>query len=201
MFKPLPKLGDSGAWTSNGMVSEEDVRNSLAETKRLYSIYEQKLESATAEYSERSHVSFSEKHVADLARIQVILLSAMFLEGAVNAWGVKVVGEDFFKTHIERMKIESKVAILLALSGNGCIPNNHDSLKALRSLFDRRNQLVHRKTKEIKFPPSEAQFQSNNAEYDLSLCESGINKFRKLISHLDYFSFLQMGFLSEDEAL
>jgi hypothetical protein len=128
-----------------------------------------------------AHVSDDAHQAAGIARIQAILLTVLHLEGAVNAWGVIVTGEDFYKQHLERQRIESKVALLLAIDGQGRIPPDHDVPALLRTLFMRRNQIAHRKTKETRRPFDFDSFGRPAFEEDLSLCREALDAFRDLL--------------------
>jgi hypothetical protein len=79
------------------------------------------------------------------------LFACMTIESFINFYGVKRMGEVFYKQNIERVGITEKLAIIV-LSCKGKLLGQDDNIvKALRRLFDKRNQLVHPKTREIKF--------------------------------------------------
>lgn len=185
MFEGLPDRSQGSALFSADTILEKHVREAIAyatergaEARTLYD----KLVSESSD-EERAlgwprHASMKEQDEADLAVIKAVLLTAMHIEGAINAWGVYVTGEEFFKSHIERCPLESKVALTIALDRRGIIPRNHPTLAAIRNLFDRRNQLAHRKTKEWN---SSLDFTERAPESDIELCISALDTFRKLL--------------------
>ena len=129
MLEPLPNNEASGGWYTADVITPEDVYAAIAEaeqkTDKAKRCYDKHVENSSDydfgdddfdhEFSMHEyaiHESSAERDAASLARIQAVLLTAIYIEGAVNAWGVFVAGEVFFKAHIERCKLESKIAIM-----------------------------------------------------------------------------------------
>ncbi|MCP5021463.1 MAG: hypothetical protein GY930_06775 [bacterium] len=188
MFDPLPDSDRDGMWSSSGVITEADVRTAIreaaerhAQTKELYEEALAQSDDSTPGDCYASHLTEAERHAAGLAHVQAVLITAMHLEGAVNAWGVIVAGQTFFKKHIERGMIETKIALLIALDGQGCIPPDHKALVSLRNLFDRRNQFAHRKTKEMAPTLDSFHLQEEDGDGDLTLCREALEAFRGLI--------------------
>ena len=188
MFEALPDRDRDGGWTSSDAVTESDVRTAITDAikrnAQAQNLYDRAVKSSTDSMLAHSYaalVTEAEGRAARLARVQAILLTAMHLEGVINAWGVIAVGEVFFKQHIERCAIETKVALLLALDGQGLIPADHESLRRVRRLFERRNQLVHRKTKEMRAPLDSTDFGGPSPESDFELCTEALDAFQALL--------------------
>jgi hypothetical protein len=169
-------------------VTAEHVHAAIAEaeTKRdeaqcCYDEFARNSSEEDLAYGWPDHASIAEWEAATLARIQAVLLCAIYIEGVVNAWGVYVAGEDFFKAYIERCTLESKIALTLALDGKGCIPKNHSAMLAVRELFVRRNQIAHRKTKELQTEFSPNHVREIKANSDLAACKTALDAFHKLL--------------------
>ena len=178
MFQALPDPYDSQGWVISDAISESQVRQAILSALDL----DEKLEAASGEASSQSAGAMQATHQqrldAGIARVNAILLTAMHIEGAINAWGVVCAGADFFKRHIERSQLESKLALVLALSGKGRIPKDHEALVCARKLFDRRNQLAHPKTKELRRPE---EVDLGNTTDDLNLCDKALRSFQDLL--------------------
>jgi hypothetical protein len=89
----------------------------------------------------------------DLARLATIalLFVCMTIEAFINHYGVKRLGEDFYKRNLERTGITEKLSLISFLCCNVKLEPKDDLLIKVRNLFDQRNQLVHPKTKEFDF--------------------------------------------------
>lgn len=88
----------------------------------------------------------------DLETIWVEILCCMAVEAFLNFYGVVCVGEQFFKRNWERLGITEKLVTLLATTRGTLLPDDSELVKTTRKMFDRRNALVHPKSKE--FSPS-----------------------------------------------
>ena len=78
-----------------------------------------------------------------------LLFACMTLEGFLNHYGVRRLGELFYKKNIERVGITEKVSILILTCCHKSIGQDSNLIKKTRDLFDARNQLVHPKSREI----------------------------------------------------
>jgi hypothetical protein len=88
----------------------------------------------------------------------VAIYSAMTVEAFLNYYGVVRLGQTFFKANLERHGTTEKLSLLLALCDNVQLEKRDDLWKITRSLFDRRNALVHPKAREFdpdKLPSEE----------------------------------------------
>lgn len=79
------------------------------------------------------------------------LFVCMALEGFLNAYGVRRLGEQFYQQNLERMGITEKLAVLGLCCRQWMIWPDSDIYRDFRRLFDDRNQLVHPKTREIRW--------------------------------------------------
>jgi hypothetical protein len=81
--------------------------------------------------------------------ISTHLFSCMTVEAFINHYGVKRLGESFYKKNIERIGITEKLSILVLTCFNMSLQKDNELVKKIRELFNIRNQLVHPKTKEF----------------------------------------------------
>lgn len=188
MFEPLPDHENGGYFYSADVVLSKHVHAAIAEAEvksdeaqRCYDEFAKSSSEEELAHGWPDHASRAELEAAALARIRAVLLSAIHIEGAVNAWGVYVAGEDFFKAHIERCTLESKIALTLALDGKGCIPKNHPAMLAILDLFERRNQIAHRKTKEWQTDNRHNHVRQVKAVSDVAACRTALDAFRELL--------------------
>lgn len=79
------------------------------------------------------------------------LFVCMALEGFINAYGVRRLGERFYQQNLERVGITEKLAILGVCCRQWTVSPDSDVHKDFRQLFDDRNRLVHPKTREIRW--------------------------------------------------
>jgi len=190
MFHPLPQLTDSGGWISDGVITEGEARAAISRAATLQDEAQQALAQARSAASDcdplHAKAIAEEKtrptrEAARLSVAQAIMFSAMHIEGSVNAWGVISLGEDFYKNHLERSRLESKIAILLVVGGAGLVSGGHPALEAVRLLFERRNQLAHRKTREVRWPLERNDLDGPCPIADLDACEAAVSEFKQLV--------------------
>lgn len=85
------------------------------------------------------------------AASSVQLFACMTIEAFLNHYGMKRLGEDFYKRNLERIGITEKLSILILTCQQKLLKKNDIIIKKTRALFDARNRLVHPKSKEINF--------------------------------------------------
>jgi hypothetical protein len=76
-----------------------------------------------------------------------VMYAAIAVEGFLNVYGTARLGEDYFRTYIERLGTEQKLVVLLAICTRRLVPNDAEIVRTLRSLFERRAALVHPKAR------------------------------------------------------
>lgn len=81
--------------------------------------------------------------------VSVQVFVCMSFEAFLNFYGIARLGDAFYKQNYERLGITEKLSALLATCENVLLPKNADVLKVARRLFDRRNELVHPKPKDL----------------------------------------------------
>jgi hypothetical protein len=84
------------------------------------------------------------------AAISCHLYACMSLEGFLNLYGVRRLGETFYQKNLERLGITEKLALIGVFCAQWDIDEHADMAKDFRELFDARNRLVHPKTKEFR---------------------------------------------------
>ena len=90
-----------------------------------------------------------EDEIEGLADI-VIVFSCMAVESFLNGYGVTRLGEAFYVQYYERLSIHQKLAALLATCDGILVDKSDEIVTTVRRLFDRRNRLVHPKTREYR---------------------------------------------------
>jgi hypothetical protein len=78
-----------------------------------------------------------------------LMFGCMAFEGFMNYYGVKRLGEKYYKRFVERMGISEKLAYLVSLGKDSVLLIEDDGLSKCRRLFDARNQLAHPKSGEV----------------------------------------------------
>jgi len=79
-----------------------------------------------------------------------VVFAAMAVESFLNVYGVVRLGEAFYARHYERLNIGSKLAAILATCCSTLITADDEISQVVNRLFERRNALVHPKTREAK---------------------------------------------------
>jgi len=111
----------------------------------------------------------------------VKIYACMTIEGFVNYYGTKRLGETFYKSNIERIGITEKISILLLLLFNTSLKKDNPKLKLIRNLFDARNALVHPKTKELDIKNIENYLYKHPKDLNI---ETTYNSLEDLINYL-----------------
>lgn len=83
------------------------------------------------------------------AAIECHLYACMALEGFLNLYGVRRLGESFYQKNLERVGIIQKLSLIGVCCGQWYVDEDAQVSKDFRDLFDSRNRLVHPKTREI----------------------------------------------------
>jgi hypothetical protein len=77
-----------------------------------------------------------------------IVSAAMAVEEFLNYYGVVRLGESFYQYNLERMAPVQKVATLLGICCGALVGGDDEIIQVTKRLFERRNALVHPKTRE-----------------------------------------------------
>ncbi|MCQ2048655.1 Uncharacterised protein [Stutzerimonas stutzeri] len=77
------------------------------------------------------------------------LYACMAIEGFINNYGTIRLGEDVFKSLLERTGITEKLSLIYLLCFEKVALISDHPIKSVRKIFDKRNALVHPKTKEL----------------------------------------------------
>lgn len=150
MARKIERTLRSGGWTLEGGYRRR-ATNTLALVERKYKEYKKeyplrRLKSDQAAVRE-SKAPFEE---LQLLADATIVFASMAVESFLNLYGVRRLGENYYREHIERLPISVKLASILAACCDSLVDKEDEILKVLRRLFDRRNALVHPKTREIR---------------------------------------------------
>lgn len=149
-----------GAWVSMHSFHYECAYRSLQsfrQVKKSIAKQEEALAHKVADIPEDlrqtyiSHKTEALNEVADQAFVSSLLFACMAVEAFINHYGVKRLGERFFRKNLERLGITEKFSILVLACHGVMISKDDQTLLTLRAMFDTRNQLVHPKTREFSF--------------------------------------------------
>ncbi|HWL39978.1 MAG TPA: hypothetical protein VNO75_07050 [Gemmatimonadaceae bacterium] len=78
-----------------------------------------------------------------------VIAAAMAIEGFLNLYGVVRLGELFYQGNYERLNPAQKVAALLGTCCGVLIHKDDEIVQVARRVFDRRNALVHPKSRDL----------------------------------------------------
>ena len=155
-----------GSWNSSYSSHYECAWLCLNEFEAILEILKEKEESLEGEANSiplEFQSSFLMHHTDDLhtdayrAATSAHLYVCMAIEGFINFYGVKRLGETYYKRVLERVGITEKLMLLYLLCFDCKLDPNEDVVKSIRRVFDQRNALVHPKTKEFN-PEKASQF-------------------------------------------
>jgi hypothetical protein len=77
-----------------------------------------------------------------------VVFAAMAVESFTNFYGVVRLGEEFYSRNYERMGVVPKLAAVLATCTGKLLTDDSEITRVVRRLSERRNALVHPKTRE-----------------------------------------------------
>ena len=119
-------------------------------------------------------------HVAIYENILEIL-ACTSIESLINTAGIHAMTEKFYKKTIERNDIVSKIRLLIFSISNTEIEENNLILRNIRALFDRRNSLVHPKSKKILSIKDMEQAATNHLDTDNSNIIRLLKNYEKIL--------------------
>lgn len=134
------------------------------------------------------HETMGLRGLLEQAFVSSILYSCMAVEAFINNYGVRRLGEDYFRRNLERLGITEKYSLLMLACYGHLIPQDDPERMKLRAMFDTRNQLVHPKAREFRLELLEKEKQDLPLENQLSLhfanMEALIDRFCVLDDHV-----------------
>lgn len=96
-----------------------------------------------------SHITNDLHDKAYLSATSCHLYACMAIEGFINHYGTKRLGESAYKSLLERTGITEKISLIYLICFETILLTADEPIKSIRKLFDERNALVHPKTKEL----------------------------------------------------
>src|SRR6266566_6381322 len=123
-------------------------------------------------------------------RSAAVVYSAMAVEGFLNYYGVKRLGNDFYRDTYERLSSHRKLAAVVATCTGHLLPRHAELVTVLRRLTERRNALVHPKAREVLpkakgVQPRRAPLHSAEAPTSAADSVRDMERFFKLFAKLD----------------
>lgn len=144
-----------GAWLTGHRSYFEAATEFLEIANSAARDYKSQWEALREEHGDESYVAYLLMGLEEKIRRYAIaseIYCCVSIEAFINFYGIKRLGEEFYKSNYERLSITSKISALIATCEGKLIPKHHPILKSSKKLFDLRNQLVHPKATEITDP-------------------------------------------------
>lgn len=158
MKLPIESYARTGAWYTSHQFfySSAYVEYDLYE-ERLKKLREAEEASEKAHSTECEHKTSLVLHdTVDLQRpcmraaYSALMFGCMSFEAFLNNYGVRRLGQAYFKRFVERLGITEKLVYLLSIGRTEILSIDDEIIDRCRSLFDARNALAHPKAKEVK---------------------------------------------------
>lgn len=115
------------------------------------------------------HETMSLRVSVEQAFVSSMLYSCMAIEAFINNYGVRRLGENYFRRNLERLGITEKYSLLMLACYGRLISQDDPERAKLRAMFDIRNQLVHPKAREFSLELLEKERQEPPMESRLAL--------------------------------
>lgn len=144
-----------GAWLTSHSMYFEAAKEFLDIALISESEYNHKRQELLAEHEDESYVWYMLHDLDNKIRKYAIaseIFCCVSIEAFVNFYGIRRLGEEFYKTNYERMTITSKISALIATCEHKLLSKHHPILKLVKELFDLRNHHVHPKANVINDP-------------------------------------------------
>jgi len=164
MTKNIRPYATEGAWVSSHHFYYESAHKFRDEFKKILVTLSEEEEKLRSENSDMGpeHIESFVCYKTDGLREEAyryatssILFACMTVEGLVNDYGTIRLGGDFYKRNLERVGITEKLSLIILICIGVKLEKKDELFKRTRKLFDKRNSLVHPKTKEFDFRRSE----------------------------------------------
>jgi hypothetical protein len=160
MTEQIQDYDRMGAWSSLHGFFYESAWNSFFEYQKLLERLQYEEEQLQMEYRNEtpedraSLIIYKTDKLREScfrAAISAHLFGCLAFEGFLNLYGVKRLGEQFYKRNMERLSITNKTTLLLLMCNGVILDSESDLLKNIKYIFDIRNSLVHPKAREIRY--------------------------------------------------
>ena len=148
----IEPLSRSGAWNTEYFTYHKAALSALEELVRKAVNLQVHVEELKSQYQDPHYVFYltmDRREKLEVLSVTVEIFCCMSVEAFLNFYGFVRLGEEFFKQNYERIGITQKLGALLATSQQILLPKDAEITKLVRKMFDRRNALVHPKTKEV----------------------------------------------------
>ncbi|WKZ43643.1 MAG: hypothetical protein QY302_16235 [Anaerolineales bacterium] len=133
------------------------------------------------------HLVYDDLKQLDAVCIATQIFACMAVEAFLNLYGVKRLSEKFYKRNLERLGISEKLKILITMCTQEILEDEDEITQIARRMFDRRNSLVHPKTKEINdfsdLIPSESTNHLERAKEAVEETELFFKKFEEIVGN------------------
>ena len=162
MTNEIQQFNQQGGWTTPHRFYFPMAKNLLQQAKELYSQLEdkekelkKKVKSEETIWDENTiagyiqHLTNDDNNYLDAICVSTQIFACMAVEAFLNFYGVKRLGEEYYKRSIERLGISQKLETLIAICTQKLIDDKDEISTTVRRMFDRRNRLAHPKSREV----------------------------------------------------
>lgn len=105
------------------------------------------------------------KNDMDAAGHITIIFSAMCLEAIINNYAIKRTSNNYFNKYLDKLDLKAKWRIIPKLLVNAEFNSDSQAFELLTKVIKSRNELVHYKSREIKFDQNIEQMEKNGQEF------------------------------------
>ncbi len=176
----------AGRWSGFHQLYRDAAQRGLAQVKLSYTDLVQtfkRLDSPGGENVLPEYTRKLEDHIILSAAVQVYC--AMAIEALLNFYGVSRLGEDFYKGNLEKSSMEPKLEMLLALCDGIFLSKDAELLVLLRRLSQKRNQLVHPRSRESSLNQVEPATWPDDVRKEAEFATNDMEQFFGLFSALN----------------
>jgi len=153
VFAKVQPANREGAWEVDGFHHRTEAKLALRRCEELRVRLNEELD---RHERERKSGAVPRRIPNDLTdeyrflRTATVVFAAMAVEGFLNYYGVKRLGEDFYSANFERLSLAQKVSALLATCAAQLLSNDAELIAVTKRLAEARNALVHPKSREAR---------------------------------------------------
>lgn len=154
-FSTVNRFSCEGAWLTGHDSYFEAASEFIEIANEAANAYQSQWEKLLEEHHDEQYVDYLLMPLEERIRRYAVateIYCCVSIEAFINFYGIRRLGEEFYKSNYERLTITSKLSALIGTCEGKLISKHHPILKTARKLFDLRNQLVHPKATEITDP-------------------------------------------------
>lgn len=162
MSQKIKEFSCEGAWSVSHRFFYDSVYACRDDYEKYSEILENEIKNAGDAYNDEPEFKSGYiKHVIEIendynyddacarSASLVLLFSCMTIEAFLNFYGVRRLGEAYYKKFVERLGVTQKLAYLFSIGRDEVLKTDEEVIRLCQQLFDKRNALVHPKSREL----------------------------------------------------